>query len=65
MHFSKFRDKKAISQGFSDCGSRNVKSTKNSPREKRKLRACIKSLMTRVKFGISERKVHFFKRLDG
>jgi len=29
------------------------------------LRACIESLPARKKFGISERKVHFYQRLEG
>ncbi len=33
MHFGNFTDTKGISQDFSDCGLRNDKSTKNSPRE--------------------------------
>ena len=44
MYFSNFTYIKGISQGFSDCGLRIDKSTKNSPREKCELRACIKHL---------------------
>jgi hypothetical protein len=46
------------------CGLHNGKYTKYQPIGNCGLRACIESLMTREKFGISERKVYFFKRLE-
>ncbi len=64
MHFGNFTDTKGISQEFLDCGLRNDKSTKNSPRENCVNRACIESLRSYKKFKISERKVNFFNRLD-
>jgi len=46
------------------CRLHNDKYTKFQPCENCGLRACIDSLVTREKFGIRERKVNFFKRLD-
>ena len=43
MHFGNFTDMKPISQHFSDCGLRNDKSTKNSPRENCVNRASVES----------------------
>jgi len=57
MHYGNFTDIKLMSQDFPDCGLHNDKYTKFKPCENCELRACIESLMTHEKFGISERKV--------
>jgi hypothetical protein len=46
-------------------GLRNDKYIKFQPHNNCVFGACIESLMTREKFEISDRKVYFFKRLEG
>ena len=64
MHFGNSTDMKGISQDLSDCGLHNDKYTKYSPSENCGFRACIESLMTREKYGISERKVQIIAMID-